>query len=103
MLPAARVQWRRQYKEFAATPVGRGAFLAGVFLLFYTGIAVRLLNLLFLLWWVGPLIVLPLLQAASRKARALRACQLALPPVTAAARLCLCSGHFAVGHMMPAW
>jgi hypothetical protein len=68
--PPARAQWRRQYREFAATPLGRGAFLAGVFALFYTGIAFRLLNLLVLLWWVGPLIALPLLQAASRKARA---------------------------------
>ena len=65
------VQWRRQYKEFSGTPLGRAAFLGGVFLLFYTGIAFRLLNLLFLLWWIGPLIVLPLLQAASRKVRLL--------------------------------
>ena len=63
------MQWRRQYKEFSGTPLGRAAFLGGVFLLFYTGIAFRLLNLLFLLWWIGPLIVLPLLQAASRKVR----------------------------------
>lgn len=64
-----RVQWRRQYKEFSGTPLGRAAFLGAVFFLFYTGIAFRLLNLLFLLWWIGPLIVLPLLQAASRKVR----------------------------------
>ena len=44
-----------------------------MFLLFYTGLAFRLLNLLFLLWWIGPLIVLPLLQAASRKAQPLLA------------------------------
>ena len=66
-----RAQWRRQYQEFSGTPLGRAAFLGGVFLLFYTGIAFRLLNLLFLLWWLGPLIVLPLLQAASRKVRPL--------------------------------
>ena len=64
----APTQWRRQYKEFSGTPLGRAAFLTGIFLLFYTGIAFRLLNLLFLLWWIGPLIVLPILQAASRKA-----------------------------------
>ncbi|KAK9839876.1 hypothetical protein WJX81_007992 [Elliptochloris bilobata] len=61
-------KWRRQYKDFSGTPLGRAAFLTGIFLLFYTGIAFRLLNMLFLLWWIGPLIVLPLLQAASRKA-----------------------------------
>ena len=77
-----RVQWRRQYKEFSGTPLGRAAFLGGVFLLFYTGLAFRLLNLLFLLWWIGPLIVLPLLQAASRKVR---------PCLAAAASSLLCT------------
>ncbi len=89
----ARAQWRRQYREFAATPLGRGAFLAGVFALFYTGIAFRLLNLLVLLWWVGPLIALPLLQAASRKARARprapRMRRRAFSSVAAASQVCV--------------
>jgi hypothetical protein len=107
----ARAQWRRQYREFAATPLGRGAFLAGVFALFYTGIAFRLLNLLVLLWWVGPLLVLPLLQAASRKARARprapRARRRALPSAAAALQVCvkarLCVGCACAAAPGAAW
>lgn len=48
------LQWRRQYSSFSKTGLGQATFLGGIFLLFYTGIAFKLLNLLFILWWLAP-------------------------------------------------
>lgn len=52
------LQWRRRYSEFSKTSIGQATFLAGVFLLFYTGIAFKILNLLFILWWLAPFLFL---------------------------------------------
>ena len=62
------MQWRKQYAAFSKTTAGQAAFFAGLFVLCYTGLLFRLLNLLFILWWLAPLVILPLLNAASRQA-----------------------------------
>ena len=61
------MQWRKQYAAFSKTPAGQAVFIAGLLLLCYTGLIFKLLNLLFILWWFAPLIILPLLNAAGRK------------------------------------
>ncbi|CAL5220568.1 g2606 [Coccomyxa viridis] len=63
-------KWRKQYAAFSKTTAGQAAFFAGLFVLCYTGLLFRLLNLLFILWWLAPLVILPLLNAASRQASA---------------------------------
>ena len=52
------LQWQKQYREFSKTSFGQATFLAGVFLLFYTGIAFKILNLVFILWWLAPFLFL---------------------------------------------
>ncbi|CAK0783521.1 hypothetical protein CVIRNUC_006720 [Coccomyxa viridis] len=63
-------QWRKQYAAFSKTSAGQAVFVAGLVLLCYTGLIFKLLNLLFILWWFAPLIILPLLSVAGRKAAA---------------------------------
>ena len=62
------MQWRKQYATFSKTTAGQAVFLAGLFVLCYTGLLFKLLNLLFILWWLAPLIILPILNAAGRQA-----------------------------------
>lgn len=62
------MQWRKQYATFSKTTAGQAVFFAGLFLLCYTGLLFKLLNLLFILWWLAPLIILPILNAAGRQA-----------------------------------
>ena len=61
------LQWRKQYAAFSKTAMGQAVFFAGLFFLFYTGLIFKLLNLLFILWWITPLIILPLLNVANRQ------------------------------------
>ena len=62
------MQWRKQYAAFSRTPVGQAVFFAGLIFLCYTGLIFKLLNLLFILWWLAPLIILPIINAANRQA-----------------------------------
>lgn len=63
------LQWRRQYAEFSKTTAGQVVFFGLLFFLCYSGAIWRLLNLLFILWWVAPLFVLPAINHLNRKAR----------------------------------
>jgi hypothetical protein len=47
--------------------MGQVIFFAGLFFICYTGLIFKLLNLLFILWWIAPLIILPLLNLANRQ------------------------------------
>ena len=67
LLSSAPVQWRKQYAAFSRTSAGQAVFVAALVLLCYTGLIFKLLNLLFILWWFAPLIILPLLSVAGRK------------------------------------
>ncbi len=67
LLSSVPVQWRKQYAAFSKTSAGQAVFVAGLVLLCYTGLIFKLLNLLFILWWFAPLIILPLLSVAGRK------------------------------------
>ena len=64
---AYALQWRKQYAAFSKTAMGQAVFFAGLFFLCYTGLIFKLLNLLFILWWIAPLIILPLLNVANRQ------------------------------------
>lgn len=46
--------WRKKYVEFSKTLPGQAAFLTFVFFLFRSGIIWKILNLLFLAWWLAP-------------------------------------------------
>ena len=61
------MQWRKQYAAFSKTSAGQAVFVAALVLLCYTGLIFKLLNLLFILWWFAPLVILPLLSVAGRK------------------------------------
>lgn len=63
------VQWRKQYAEFHKTTAGKVVFYGAIWFLFSTGIAFRLLNLLFIMWWVAPLFILPAINYMNRKVR----------------------------------
>ena len=67
------VQWGRQYSQFSKTTLGQVVTTAFVVYLFASGLAFRLLNILFILWWLLPIIALPLArrrtQQASRSAK----------------------------------
>ena len=65
-LPLA--QWQRQYAKFSRTRLGQFTFLGVLAFLAYTGILFRLLNLLFILWWLAPLLILPLSNYLNKKA-----------------------------------
>lgn len=68
------MQWRKKYAAFSKSPTslsglnaGQAVFLAGLIFLCYTGLIFKLLNLLLILWWFAPLVILPLLSVAGRK------------------------------------
>lgn len=54
------LQWGRKYSQFSRTPFGQVATTAFVVYLFASGVAFKLLNILFILWWLLPIIALPL-------------------------------------------
>lgn len=73
---AALVDARRLYpyyrdktKKFAATPFGQASAVGALLLLLWTGALGRLLNLAFLLYWLAPLLLLPLAQAGATRAQ----------------------------------
>ncbi len=61
------MQWKRQYAEFSKTTLGQVVFFAAFFFLCYSGLVWRLLNLVFILWWVAPLFVLPAINHINKK------------------------------------
>ena len=73
---AALVDARRLYpyyrdktKKFAATPFGQASAVGALLLLLWTGALGRLLNLAFLVYWLAPLLLLPLAQAGATRAQ----------------------------------
>ncbi|EIE18694.1 hypothetical protein COCSUDRAFT_60004 [Coccomyxa subellipsoidea C-169] len=60
--------WKRQYAKFSKTTLGQVVFFAAFFFLCYSGLVWRLLNLVFILWWVAPLFVLPAINHINKKA-----------------------------------
>ena len=61
-------QWQRQYAHFSRTRLGQLTFVGALAFLAYTGLLFRLLNLLFILWWLAPLLILPLSNYLNKKA-----------------------------------
>ena len=61
------LQWQKKYGEFSRTVWGQAFTLGLVFFLLYTGIAFKLLNLLFILWWLAPFILVPMSKYLNRK------------------------------------
>ena len=64
------MQWRKRYTEFSKTLPGQVVFLSAVFFLFWSGIAWRLLNFVFIAWWLSPFIFLPVLKGQSPSGKA---------------------------------
>ncbi|CAL8464345.1 g3880 [Coccomyxa elongata] len=60
--------WKRQYAEFSKTTAGQIVFFAAFFFVCYSGLIWRILNLLFILWWIAPLFVLPAINYLNKKA-----------------------------------
>jgi hypothetical protein len=46
--------WRKKYAEFSRTLPGQAVFLTFIFFLFRSGIIWKMLNLLFIAWWLAP-------------------------------------------------
>ena len=67
--------WQRRAAEFARSPAAKPTAIAVVMLLAVTGLLGRVLNLLFLFWFLAPIIALPLAarEAEKRAADAARA------------------------------
>ncbi len=63
------VQWKRQYAEFSKTTAGQIVFFAAFFFVCYSGLIWRILNLLFILWWIAPLFVLPAINYLNKKVK----------------------------------
>ena len=61
------MQWRKRYSEFSKTLPGQALFLSAVFFLFWSGIAWRLLNFVFIAWWLSPFIFLLYSKVTSSK------------------------------------
>ena len=51
-------QWKKKYAAFSKTLPGQALFLTFIFFLFRTGIIWKLLNLLFIAWWLAPFLFL---------------------------------------------
>ena len=71
------LQWQRQYQAFARTTPGKIAQYSLFAYLIFSGIAFKLLNILFLALWVIPLVAVPLAQRRYRRVSTL------LTPATA--------------------
>jgi len=52
--PRHALQWRKKYAEFSRTLPGQAVFLTFIFFLFRSGIIWKMLNLLFIAWWLAP-------------------------------------------------
>lgn len=73
---AAAVDARRLYpyyrdktKKFVATPFGQASAVGFLLFLLWTGVLGRLLNIAFLIYWLAPLLLLPLAQAGASRAQ----------------------------------
>ena len=69
-LPGA-LQWKKRYDSFSRTPLGKLAWTAFLVWGFYSGLFFRMLNILFLLWWIAPIVLVPLAQRANRQVSSL--------------------------------
>ena len=63
------LQWKKRYDSFSRTPLGKLAWTAFLVWGFYSGLFFRMLNILFLLWWIAPIVLVPLAQRANRQVR----------------------------------
>ena len=61
------LQWKKSYDSFSRTPLGKLAWTAFLVWGFYSGLFFRMLNILFLLWWIAPIVLVPLAQRANRQ------------------------------------
>ena len=53
--------------EFSRTALGQLAIIGFIIYLVYTGIAFRILNLLFILWWLTPFLLVPFTRYFNKK------------------------------------
>ena len=65
------LQWQRQYQAFARTTPGKIAQYSLFAYLIFSGLAFKLLNILFLALWVIPLVAVPLAQRRYRRVSSL--------------------------------
>lgn len=63
------LQWKAQYESFSQTPMGKALVFGFVFYLFYTGFVFRIINFLLLIWWLAPIVLLPLSGYINKKVR----------------------------------
>ena len=61
--------YRDKTRKFVATPFGQASAVGALLLLLWTGVLGRLLNLAFLVYWLAPLLLLPLAQAGATRAQ----------------------------------
>ena len=61
--------YRDKTKKFVATPFGQASAVGALLFLLWTGVLGRLLNLAFLVYWLAPLLLLPLAQAGATRAQ----------------------------------
>ena len=61
------MQWQRRYQAFLKTTPGKVATWSLVLYLIVSGLAFKLLNLLFIALWILPLLAVPLAQRRQRK------------------------------------
>ena len=54
------MQWTKSYSRFSQTTLGQVTNTVLVVYLFTSGLFFKLLNILFILWWLLPIIALPL-------------------------------------------
>lgn len=58
---------KRRLDDFADTSVGKVFIFAGFFMFLSSGLIFPLLNLLFIFWWIAPLVVVPVLNYMAKK------------------------------------
>lgn len=66
----AKRKWpyiRRKLDDFAETSVGKVVIFAAFFMFLSSGLLFPLLNLLFIFWWVAPLVAVPFLNYMAKK------------------------------------
>ena len=61
--------YKSKTKKFVATPFGQASAVGALLFLLWTGVLGRLLNLAFLVYWLAPLLLLPLAQAGASRAQ----------------------------------
>ncbi|KAK9807827.1 hypothetical protein WJX72_010389 [[Myrmecia] bisecta] len=59
--------WRKRYNDFIRTPVGRVMFGAFIFWLVYSGLAIRLVQIVFWTMWLAPFFLIPIANKFGRK------------------------------------